>query len=202
MSVGRSEANYTEYDQTVDKMGSAFKLLGPDIEKKLINGGILLGNGIKDFMKLASIETGQKLKDDIINAGYNVSDALKNAISSSVVHYDGPMSIGYSGPSHIPGPVSRAAYEMGAGGPQRIAGGRALGGPVAPWGTYLVGERGPELLHMGSQGGQVQPGGSAINLTIPVHIAGNKVQDVILKVVDGHIVERNVRGVDPSRRLF
>ena len=200
MSVGRSESNYAEYDQTVDKMGSAFKSLGPDIEKKLINGGILLGNNIKDFMKLASIETGQKLKDDIINAGYNVSDALKNAISSSVVHYDGPMSIGYSGPSHIPGPVSRAAYEMGVGGPQRIAGGRALGGPVLPWKTYIVGEKGPELLHMGSQGGSVQPS-SNINISLPISIAGRKVQTEIVKIVDGHIVERNVRGVDPSRRL-
>jgi len=33
---------------------------------------------------------------------------------------------------------------------------RASGGPVRPGGTYLVGERGPELLQMGSQGGFVQ----------------------------------------------
>lgn len=33
---------------------------------------------------------------------------------------------------------------------------RANGGPVRPGGTYLVGERGPELLQMGPQGGFVQ----------------------------------------------
>ena len=33
---------------------------------------------------------------------------------------------------------------------------RASGGPVRPGGTYLVGERGPELLQMGSQAGFVQ----------------------------------------------
>lgn len=34
---------------------------------------------------------------------------------------------------------------------------RALGGPVAAGATYLVGERGPELLRMGAQGGYVVP---------------------------------------------
>ncbi|MBC7964080.1 MAG: hypothetical protein H7Y05_14195, partial [Steroidobacteraceae bacterium] len=36
-------------------------------------------------------------------------------------------------------------------------GGRALGGPVESGSTYLVGERGPELLTMGGQGGTVTP---------------------------------------------
>lgn len=36
-------------------------------------------------------------------------------------------------------------------------GARALGGPVEAGSTYLVGERGPELLTMGSQGGTVTP---------------------------------------------
>lgn len=36
-------------------------------------------------------------------------------------------------------------------------GGRYAGGPVEPGSTYLVGERGPELLTMGGQGGTVTP---------------------------------------------
>lgn len=36
-----------------------------------------------------------------------------------------------------------------------IKGARANGGPVDPWGTYLVGEKGPELLRMGGSGGTV-----------------------------------------------
>lgn len=56
--------------------------------------------------------------------------------------------------------------------------GRALGGPVAAGGTYLVGEHGPEVLQMGNQSGQVIPngaylgsggggaGGGAMHLTI------------------------------------
>jgi len=38
-----------------------------------------------------------------------------------------------------------------------ISGGRAAGGPVGAGKTYLVGEKGPELLRMGSQGGNVIP---------------------------------------------
>jgi tape measure domain-containing protein len=38
-----------------------------------------------------------------------------------------------------------------------LSGARADGGPVAPGSTYLVGERGPELLRMGASGGTVIP---------------------------------------------
>ena len=204
MSERKSEANYAEYDQSVDKFGNIFAQLGPDLERRLINGGILMGNGIKDFMQLASIESGKKLKDDIVNAGYDVSKALKDAISSSTVHYDGPMSIGYSGPRYITtAPSSKDRYEGWHRTLPKVEGGRAFGGPVLPWKTYLVGERGPELLRMGSQSGTVDPSvGPPINLTIPVHIAGERVQHIVAKIVDNHIVERNVRGVDPGRRLF
>jgi hypothetical protein len=47
--------------------------------------------------------------------------------------------------------------------------GRAMGGTVSAGGTYLVGERGPELLTVGAGGGHVTPmgaGGSTINITV------------------------------------
>lgn len=40
---------------------------------------------------------------------------------------------------------------------EMIRGRRAGGGQVEPWSRYLVGERGPEVLQMGSQGGSVLP---------------------------------------------
>jgi hypothetical protein len=50
--------------------------------------------------------------------------------------------------------------------------GRAAGGPVSAGGTYVVGERGPELLTMGSSGGVITPnhalGGGGNNITINV----------------------------------
>lgn len=47
--------------------------------------------------------------------------------------------------------------------------GRAMGGTVSAGGTYLVGERGPELLTVGAGGGhvsQVGGGGNTINVTV------------------------------------
>ena len=53
-----------------------------------------------------------------------------------------------------------------------LAGARAGGGPVAAGKTYLVGEKGPELLRMGSSGGSVVPndalggGGVVVNMSV------------------------------------
>lgn len=44
-----------------------------------------------------------------------------------------------------------------------------MGGTVSAGGTYLVGERGPELLTVGAGGGHVSPmagGGNTINITV------------------------------------
>lgn len=49
----------------------------------------------------------------------------------------------------------------GAGYDGGLSGVRAAGGPVSPGGAYLVGEKGPEVLQMGSTGGYVHPNGSA-----------------------------------------
>ena len=51
----------------------------------------------------------------------------------------------------------------------RFRGPRANGGPVTANGTYLVGERGPELLTMGARGGYVTPNGAmgaTVNVTV------------------------------------
>jgi len=46
--------------------------------------------------------------------------------------------------------------------------GRARGGPVHAGGAFLVGEEGPELLVMGSQGGHVVPNGQVGGVTVVV----------------------------------
>jgi len=47
---------------------------------------------------------------------------------------------------------------------------RAAGGPVSAGGTYLVGERGPELLTLGARGGYITPnggmGGNTVNISV------------------------------------
>jgi len=64
-----------------------------------------------------------------------------------------------------------------------LFGGREMGGRVQAGGAYVVGERGPELLQMGSKGGTVIPnsqigGGSSVTnvVTINVDASGTEVQ--------------------------
>lgn len=66
----------------------------------------------------------------------------------------------------------------------RFRGPRAMGGTVSAGGTYLVGERGPELLTVGAGGGHVTPmagGGNTINVYMP---AGANGDDVVRALQD------------------
>jgi tape measure domain-containing protein len=66
------------------------------------------------------------------------------------------ISPGSSAGSSLTSFVSSTNDVLGASMPS-LSGARANGGPVASGGTYLVGERGPELLRMGAQGGSITP---------------------------------------------
>ena len=52
-----------------------------------------------------------------------------------------------------------------------FGGGRAVGGPVSAGSSYLVGERGPELLTMGARSGTITPnhalGGASVSMAGP-----------------------------------
>ena len=61
-----------------------------------------------------------------------------------------------------------------------LFGKRANGGPVAAGGAYLVGEKGPEILQMGSRGGNIIPnnkieGGTTNMITVNVDASGSSV---------------------------
>ena len=60
-----------------------------------------------------------------------------------------------------------------------LFGKKERGGPVSAGGAYVVGERGPEILQMGSKGGNVIPnskigGGTVNNITVNVDASGNQ----------------------------
>lgn len=58
--------------------------------------------------------------------------------------------------------------------------GLAGGGPVSPGGTYLVGERGPELLHMGGQAGTIIPnGGNMAPVVIQLQVDGRTLAEIV-----------------------
>lgn len=63
--------------------------------------------------------------------------------------------------------------------------GRASGGQVRAGGTYVVGEKGPELLHMGAGGGFVTPNGTPMKIVGSLELVNGKA------VINGYIDQRN-----------
>ena len=52
-----------------------------------------------------------------------------------------------------------------------LSGARAMGGPVDAGGAYLVGERGPEILQMGSAAGRIIPNGGGAGGGVTIHLS-------------------------------
>ncbi len=86
-----------------------------------------------------------------------------------------------------------------------FGGKRASGGPVAAGGAYLVGERGPEILQMGSRGGNIIPnnqiggGGTTNVVTVNVDASGSSVAgngseaDALGQLIGGIVQQTLVR---------
>jgi hypothetical protein len=96
---------------------------------------------VQSLLKLAGQAGATKKQLDDLAHTYEIKFSI-DAIAGAV--------------SNVAAAVSNALRGLSFGGnPQKSAtfgGGRAVGGPVSAGTTYLVGERGPELLHMGSNG--------------------------------------------------
>lgn len=75
----------------------------------------------------------------------------------------------------------------------RLDGMRASGGPVAAGGTYLVGERGPELLTMGGSSGYVSPNAMAASPTINISVENHGAADGYQAVASA---QQNGAGID------
>jgi hypothetical protein len=77
-----------------------------------------------------------------------------------------------------------------------FGGGRALGGPVVPGASYLVGERGPEMLTMGAQGGYITPHLSAGHTNVTVKIGESELREIVSTEID-----RYATGVAMTARM-
>ena len=62
-------------------------------------------------------------------------------------------------------------------GPKTVPG-KAMGGPVAAGQSYLVGERGPELLRLGSKGGHITPNHQLGNTSVVINVDAKGQQQV------------------------
>ena len=131
----------------------------------------------------------EELKEKYMEIGKSVEDGIVSNLTDAVM---GTKTLGEAAISVLNN-LKRKLIEVaiqqavsGIGGKiggflGKVFGKRASGGPVSAGGSYVVGERGPEILQMGSRGGNIIPnnaiGGGVTNMvTVNVDASGTSVQ--------------------------
>lgn len=83
--------------------------------------------------------------------------------------------------------------------------GRAAGGPVAAGTSYLVGEKGPEILRMGGQGGSIIPNhalngaaASGAPSVVKVEVVGSRYFDAHVQTVAGNVTTDLIKVAAPE----
>lgn len=158
--LGMSEAlqNYYDesrdiYKQTADLFANAMQGMEDSLTKFVKTGKL-------DFKSLA---------DSIISDLIRIQ--IKSMISSASGGGGGLSALLGAVFGGFGGGIGMSTNSVGSLGSLGLSGGRASGGPVSAGAAYLVGEKGPEILRMGSQSGHVIPnheigGGGAMKVTI------------------------------------
>ena len=138
---------------------------------------------LKDKFK----QIGETVRTDLVN---NLTDAIMGAKSfgdamRGVLDNIKRQLIQLALNKAIEG-IGKALMPKGGGGGffSGLFGKRARGGPVSAGGAFLVGEKGPEILQMGSKGGNIIPnsalggGGDSVTnmVTVNVDASGSSVQ--------------------------
>ena len=158
-----------EVTGTSEKQEARFKALSDGLKEYAAN----LPSMDKAISDIAEKGMG-KLEDSlmsVIDGTKSAKDAFKD-MARSIVNDLLRMAIQQS----ITGPIANALGGF-FGGP------RAIGGPVQAGGSYLVGERGPEILTMGGRGGNIIPnnkmgGGSGVVVNQTINISTGVAQTV------------------------
>lgn len=202
--VGRQYARSLGTDTQQIVEGTEVKILqdfnsqlDQSVSKALHLHGIF-GDIVNDLVEMA---IKQALIAPVANAlfpaaGSGASSGVGGFISGLISNIGSVFGAGGAGAS-LTKFVGNANANLGASMPSlasTLSGARASGGPVSAGGTYLVGERGPELLRMGAQGGNIVPnnalgamnpnaraaspsGGTTVHQTIAVDARGAVMND-------------------------
>lgn len=134
-----------------------------------------MGDALPDFSKVARKTAGEVVQSfadmarDVAGSIRNLSSSLKSkdwlsAIQDVADIFAQLAKAGVFGS----GMQGRASGDWSM---SNWGGARALGGPVLPNRSYLVGERGPEILRMGGRGGSIVPNdqiGGPMSITVAV----------------------------------
>ena len=159
-------------------------------------------NKVNENLKKTKTDADQ-LKEKFMEIGQSVEDGIVSNLTDAVM---GTKTLAQAAVSVLDNlkrklvevAIQRAVSGIGGklggflGG---IFGKRASGGPVSAGGAYLVGERGPEILQMGSKGGNIIPNNA---------IAGGGVTNVVTVNVDakGSSVAGDGSGADALGQLI
>ena len=108
----------------------------------------------KDKKSKAALRIGVNLAN--AEKRENAKKIMSDAYSAAMSAYKSLAGIPYIGPA-LGAAAAAAILATGAQYATQSLAGRALGGQVRPGESYMVGERGPEILTMGSNGGSITP---------------------------------------------
>ena len=158
-----------------------------DLQLERIKNDITINQGLKD-----QADAAQELAEKFDKIGESVEKSIVGNLTDAVM---GTQSLGQAAVNVLNNlkrklievQIERAVAGIGERGLGSAIGGffkgifgRERGGPVAAGGAYLVGEKGPEILQMGSRGGNIIPnnkieGGTTNMVTVNVDASGSSV---------------------------
>ena len=164
-----------------------------DAKNKIVatNGNIKTSvDQITEAEKKANKEA-EELKDKFMKIGEDIERGIVTNLTDAVMGTKSLAEAATSVLNNLKRQLIELAIQQAVSGIGKGIGGflgnlfkkRASGGPVAAGGAFLVGERGPEILQMGSKGGNIIPnsaigkgGGTTTNLvTVNVDASGSSV---------------------------
>ena len=175
-------------NQAVEDKVKSMGLLMKDLnatQLERIKNDITINQGLKD-----QADAAQDLKDKFDKIGESVEKNIVGNLTDAVM---GTQSLGQAAVNvlnNLKRKIIEVQIEKAAAGiGDKISGflgnlfkKRERGGPVAAGGAYLVGEKGPEILQMGSRGGNIIPnneirggGGTTNVITVNVDAKGSSV---------------------------
>ena len=177
-------------NQAVEDKVKSMGLLMKDLnatQLERIKNDITINQGLKD-----QADAAQELAEKFDKIGESVEKSIVGNLTDAVM---GTQSLGQAAVNVlntlkrklIEVQIEKAVAGIGEKGLGSAIGGffkgifgRARGGPVSAGGAYLVGEKGPEILQMGSRGGNIIPnnkieGGTTNMVTVNVDASGSSV---------------------------
>ena len=160
-SDGVNESLTSAFGQKGQKKLDAFEKSLTDVGSKMADVVIKGFKGMEDAL-VNFVMTGKlsfkSLADSIIK------DMIRIAIQQTIMAPFGDWFGGLFSGGKSTG--SQVGSNLGG----HLAGKKAMGGPVGAGRSYLVGERGPELLRLGSKGGHVTPNHQLGNTSVVVNV--------------------------------